>query len=229
MIQFHRTKIAFGKNTCKQSLEKVIHLQSERTYEILKPGFAYSLKYLKKSMIEKVSPIITLKLKPSVNYDSINKPTISVEEVIEAVGDAIPGIEKRLTEACKPKKEVPWQRNCHGTALFLAGVHPKNKDILLGSTEAIETMAEMPVLTEPQIGNLLIIRCLSTFKGNLTHTGFVIKTNPPTIIHRFGRKNGQLRINPADEIIQHYENTYKKRQDPAFPGKAVIEYRKMLY
>lgn len=95
----------------------------------------------------------------------------------------------------------------------------------LGSIEIVEVIEGMPVFTEPQIRSILVVKCLPAFKGNITHTALVIETDPPTAIQRFGRKNGQLGTAEIAKIIEHYENKYRKIQDPAFPGKAVVEYR----
>ena len=132
---------------------------------------------------------------------------------------------KRINTAKKYEKD--FQRNCIGTAMYLAGI--VEKDLFMSSTDALTLLEnlvredQIVKTTQPQKDCLIILKH-PTFKGYLTHMGVVTELQPLTMTHRFGRRGKLVESELVSSVLEHYNNTEKRRyQNPHFNG-FIIEY-----
>ena len=146
--------------------------------------------------------------------------TQELRELRQIIGE----FDYKLQTVLKKPTEVDYSRNCHGTTMFLLGVHPKNKDSMLGSSDLLERSKEYD---DPIIGCIVTFTMLEGLPGHITHSGIIVCTNPLKMIHRTGRKAGAgIRIDLIDDVVKSYKREYEQKEDPLYTGENIVRYRR---
>jgi hypothetical protein len=114
----------------------------------------------------------------------------------------MPSNEAMLRTRINIAKKCYWNKNCVGTALFVAG--ESKKDVY--ATPYFYDMAAsgLPLLSEPCFGAIAVWDERLEKKVTVLHMGIVTQVNPTLVTHRHNWGKEVIENQPIEELCKEY-------------------------